>query len=190
MTSETNASETETDMSGTEHEQAADPVESLEAELAEAKDRVLRMAAEMDNLRKRTEREVRDAKTYAVSAFARDVLSIGDNLQRALSAVPGEADEAMKGFVEGVAMTEREFLSVLERHNIRRLDPLGERFDPNLHQAMFEAESPDHAAGHVFAVVQPGYAIGERVLRPALVGVSRGPGAAAAGGEGGVDRSV
>ncbi|MBV8767199.1 MAG: nucleotide exchange factor GrpE [Hyphomicrobiales bacterium] len=149
----------------------------LEQEKAELKDKLLRALAEMENLRRRTEKEVADTRAYAISAFARDILSVADNLRRALEAVPEEARKAngaLSGLIEGVELTERELAKVLERHGVRKLDPAGEKFDPNLHQAMFEAPHDNLAKGQVHTVVQPGYAIGERVLRPALVGVSSG----------------
>ncbi len=144
----------------------------------ELKDRALRIAAEMENLRRRTARDVHDARSYAIANFARDMLSVSDNLRRALDAIPAEArsagDAGFKSLVEGVEMTERAMLGALERHGVKRLQPEGEKFDPNFHQAMFEVPNPDVPANTVVQVVQPGYAIGERVLRPAMVGVSRG----------------
>lgn len=167
-----------------------DPTEPLKAEIADLKDRLLRAVAEAENLRKRAEREIRDAGTYAITRFAGDVLTIGDNLRRALDAVPDEAraaaDAATATLLDGIEMTEREFLRVLERHGVTRLEPHGQRFDPNRHQAMFEVENADVPSGTVVQVMQTGYAIGERVLRPALVGVSKGgpkPGAQAEPGE-------
>lgn len=165
-----------------------DPADALRAENVELRDKYLRLAAEMDNLRRRTERDVKDAKSYSVAAFARDMLAVSDNLRRALDAIPAEAreggDAGFTALVEGVEMTERSMLSALERHGVRRLDPAGEKFDPNFHQAMFEVPNPDIANGTVVQVVQAGYVIGERVLRPAMVGVSKGgPKAAPAGGE-------
>lgn len=150
----------------------------LQAERDDLKDRVLRTLAEMENLRRRTEREIADAKAYAVTSFARDMLGSSDNLRRALESLPTEsidtADSAVKALHEGVELTERELLKTLERHGVRRIDPQGEKFDPNLHQAMFEAPDAAIAKGLVSKVVQVGYKIGERVLRPALVGVSAG----------------
>jgi molecular chaperone GrpE len=132
----------------------------------------------MENLRRRTEREVADARAYAVANFARDMLNVADNFQRAIDSVPAEAreggDSTFKALVEGVELTEREMLKTLERYGVKRLDPQGERFDPNLHQAMFEVPNPDVPNGTVVQVVQTGYVIGERVLRPALVGVAKG----------------
>ena len=151
----------------------------------ELKDRALRVAAEMENLRRRTARDVHDARTYAVANFARDMLSVSDNLRRALDAIPAEAkasgDAGFKALIEGVDLTERAMLSALERHGVKKLTPEGERFDPNFHQAMFEVPNPDVPANTVVQVVQPGYSIGERVLRPAMVGVAKGGPKLAAG---------
>lgn len=153
-------------------------VEALAAEAAELKDRLLRTAAELENLRKRAEREKQDAARYAITAFARDLLSVSDNLARALTSLGEDeragASEAIRNMITGVEMTERELLNVFAKHDIRRIEPKGEKFDPNLHQAMFEVENKDLAAGTVVEVVQSGYVIGDRVLRPAMVGVSRG----------------
>lgn len=161
-----------------ENQAEGDPVAELLAENAELKDRSLRVMAEMENLRRRTERELRDAKQYSVASFARDMLSVTDNLRRALDSLTGEtreaADEAMKGLIQGVEMTEREMLNQLEKHGVRKLEPEGQKFDPNFHQAMFEVPNPSVPANTVVQVVQAGYAIGDRVLRPALVGVSKG----------------
>ena len=153
------------------------PSTSLDRELAEMKDRLLRTLAEMENLRKRTEREVTDARLYGVASFARDVLSVADNIRRALEAVPAEASataQAMKVLVDGVELTERELLKALEKNGVRQFTPHGEKFDPNVHQAMFEVPDPSVPAGSIVQVMQPGYMIGERVLRPALVAVAKG----------------
>ena len=154
----------------------------------ELKDRALRAAAEMENLRRRTAREIQDARSYAVTNFARDMLSVSDNLRRALETVSDEArasaGSTISALIEGVEMTERAMLTTLERHGVRRLEPSGERFDPNFHQAMFEVPNSELPANTVVQVVQPGYSIGDRVLRPAMVGVSKGgPKHAAAGVE-------
>ena len=153
-------------------------VEMLTREVAESRDKMLRTLAEMENLRKRTSREVADARTYGITGFARDVLEIADNLQRALDAVPAEAraaaDPGLKALIEGVELTERSLLNALEKHGVRKLDPVGEKFDPNFHQAMFEVPDASGPAGTVVQVVQAGYMISERVLRPALVAVSKG----------------
>lgn len=159
---------------------AEDPVaklvETLQAENADLKDRLLRAAAEMENMRRRFEREMADARQYAVTGFAREVLSIGDNLSRAIAAVPEEASKeggAIKALIDGVEMTERELHRVLNKHGVTKLEPEGKKFDPNMHQAMFEVEHADVPHGTVVQVVQAGYSIGDRVLRPAMVGVAR-----------------
>jgi molecular chaperone GrpE len=153
----------------------------------ELKDRALRVAAEMENLRRRTARDVHDARTYAVANLARDMLSVSDNLRRALDAIPAEAkasgDAGFKALIDGVEITERAMLSGLERHGVKKLEPQGEKFDPNFHQAMFEVPNPDVPANTVVQIVQPGYSIGERVLRPAMVGVAKGGPKAAPGSE-------
>jgi molecular chaperone GrpE len=153
-------------------------IAEIEAENADVKNRLLRLAADMENLRRRTEKDVRDASQYAIAKFARDVLTVGDNLSRAIEAVPAEtreaADSVLKGLIEGVEMTERELVNALGRHNITRIDPAGEKFDPNAHEAVFQVPDPSVPSGMVSQVVQPGYRIGERVLRPAMVGVSAG----------------
>lgn len=153
-------------------------VQALIAENASLKDKLLRTLAEMENLRRRTEREVADARAYGVSAFARDMLTFADNLRRALENVPAEvrdaADNTLKAFVEGIELTERDFLSRLARHGVRKLEPKGQKFDPNFHEALFEAHDETVPPGTVAHVVEEGFAIGERVLRPAKVGVAKG----------------
>jgi molecular chaperone GrpE len=155
-----------------------DPIALLEAEKADLKDKLLRTLAEMENLRRRTEREVADARSYAVTNFARDMLNVADNMRRALESIPDEARQSAEGpfkaLIEGIELTERDLLKILERHGVRRLDPQGQKFDPHLHQAMFEVPNADVPSGTVVQVVQSGYVIGERVLRPALVGVAKG----------------
>jgi molecular chaperone GrpE len=155
-----------------------EPSTALEREHAEMKDRLLRALAEMENLRRRTEREVADSRLYSVTSFARDLLAVADNMRRALEAVTPElrasTQSAAKALVDGVELTERELLKALEKNGVRQFTPLGEKFDPNLHQAMFEVPDATVPAGSVVQVVQPGYMIGDRILRPALVGVSKG----------------
>lgn len=157
---------------------APKPSTSLDRELAEMKDRLLRTLAEMENLRKRTEREVADARTYGVTTFARDILNVADNMHRAMAALDDElratAGESLKGLLDGVELTERELLNVLEKHGVKKIEPLKQKFDPNRHQAMYEIEDASVPLGTVLQVVQAGYTIGDRVLRPALVGVSKG----------------
>lgn len=159
-------------------EDALDPIAALAAENAELKDRALRTMAEMENLRRRTEKEIKDTRVYAVSGFARDMLSVSDNLRRALDSVPEElrnaVDAGIKALIEGVEMTERDLLSQLEKHGVKKLQPEGQKFDPNFHQAMFEVPNPDVPNNTVVQVVQAGYQIGDRVLRPAMVGVAKG----------------
>nr|WP_158815902.1 nucleotide exchange factor GrpE [Methylocapsa sp. S129] len=153
-------------------------VEALNAENASLKDRVLRTLAEMENLRRRTEREVADAKTYGVSAFARDMLNVVDNLTRALESLPDDArasaDGALKSLIDGVELTARDLSVALGRHGVKKLEPQGEKFDPNFHQAIFETPDETLPSGTVTKVVQSGWTIGDRVLRPAMVGVSKG----------------
>jgi molecular chaperone GrpE len=168
------------DAPGTEDARVVDLAQeaaALAKENAELKDRVLRTLAEMENLRRRTEREVADSRTYAITSFARDLVGVADNIQRALDAVRDSGavlEGPAKALVDGVELTERELLKVLEKNGVKKFDPKGEKFDPNLHQAMFEVPDARVPSGSVVQVVQPGYAIGDRVLRPALVGVSKG----------------
>jgi molecular chaperone GrpE len=163
-----------------EQSAAASPAPStaLEREHADMRDRLLRTLAEMENLRKRTDREVADSRLYGVSSFARDVLGVADNMRRALDAVAPElrasAQSGVKALIDGVELTERELVKALEKNGVRQFTPQGEKFDPNLHQAMFEVPDATVPAGSVVQVVQPGYMIGDRMLRPALVGVSKG----------------
>ena len=143
--------------------------------VADLREKLLRALAEMENLRRRTEREIADSRTYAVTAFARDLIPVADNMRRALEAAGGVIlDGPAKSLLDGVELTERELLKVLDRHGVKKFDPQGAKFDPNLHQAMFEVPDSDVPSGSVAQVVQPGYMIGERVLRPAMVGVSKG----------------
>ena len=153
-------------------------VEALTKEVADARDKMLRTLAEMENLRRRTAKEVADARAYGITGFARDILEIADNLQRALDAIPAEAkasaDPGLKAFIEGVELTERSLLNSLEKNGVKKFDPSGEKFDPNFQQAMYEVPDPSVPSGTVVQVVQAGFMIGERILRPALVGVSKG----------------
>ena len=156
----------------------AERLVELEAEYSEVRDRLLRAHAEMENLRRRTAREVTDAKQYAVSTFAREIVGIADNLHRAIETLPGEQRRQVEGplsaLIEGVEVTERELLRVLAKHGVAPIEAQGQKFDPNLHQAMFEIDDASVPAGTILQVLQPGYLIGERVLRPAMVGVSKG----------------
>lgn len=162
----------------TEAKAAPDAMLALVNERDELKDRLLRTLAEMENLRRRSEKEMADTRAYAMTAFARDMLGVADNLRRALDNLPPETaattDAGLKAMLDGVDLTERDLVKTFERHGVKQIDPKGEKFDPNRHQAMFEAPDPTVPKGHVTEVVQIGYSIGERVLRPALVGVSAG----------------
>jgi molecular chaperone GrpE len=156
------------------------PAEQVTAALeaaAEFKDKLLRTLAEMENLRKRTEREIADARVYSVTGFARDVLAVADNMHRALGTVGLEqreqADPKIKALIEGVELTERELMKVLEKYGVTKFSPEGEKFDPNVHQAMYEVQNADLPPGHVGQVMQAGYMLGDRVLRPAMVGVTK-----------------
>jgi len=155
-----------------------DPVAQLTKEAADLKDRLLRTLADMENLRRRTEREVADARAYGVTSFARDILAVADNMERAMKALDNEirekADAGVKALLDGVELTERELIQVMEKHGVRKIEPQGQKLDPNLHQAMLEIPDASVPSGTVVQVMQPGYTIGERVLRPALVGVSKG----------------
>jgi len=145
---------------------------------ADLRDKLLRTLAEMENLRRRTAREVADAELRGITAFARDMIGVADNMRRALDTVTPEvrnnAEAPMKALIEGVELTERELLKALEKNKVRQFNPQREKFDPNLHQAIFEVPDASVPAGSVVQVVQPGYMLGERVLRPAMVGVSKG----------------
>ncbi|KZB66815.1 molecular chaperone GrpE [Thalassospira lucentensis] len=155
----------------------ADPVAVLEAEVAELKDRLLRAAAEVENTRRRAKKDVEDASNYAVTKFARDLLDVGDNLRRALEAAGNDAnaDPAMKTLIDGVEMTEKSLLKAFEQNGIEKLEPLGEKLDPNQHQAVFEMPNPAYPDGHVAQVMQAGYVLKGRLLRPAMVGVTKNP---------------
>jgi molecular chaperone GrpE len=160
----------------------AERIQTLERENADLKDRLLRALAEMENLRRRTERELQDQRAYAITKFAADMIGTADNLRRALEALPKPAEAAaepapdpgLKALVDGMELTERELLKALEKHGVRKRIPKGERFDPHRDQAMFEIPDETQPSGTVVEVVQAGYMIGERVLRPAMVGVSKG----------------
>ena len=156
----------------------ADVIVALNEENTELKNKAMSLLADMENLRRRTEREVKDARQYAVANFARDMLSVSDNLSRALQALPDDvresADETLKTLLEGVEMTDRDLQNQLSKNGVVQLSPEGEKFDPNFHQAMFEVPNTEIPNGTVVQVVQAGYQIGERVLRPAMVGISKG----------------
>ncbi|MBB3770594.1 molecular chaperone GrpE [Angulomicrobium tetraedrale] len=152
--------------------------ERLEAEIASLKDKFLRAFAEADNVRRRAEREVADAKVYGITGFARDVLTVADDFERALAAIDADArakaEGTLKTLLDGIDLTSRALTQTLTKHGVAKIEPEGAKFDPNLHQAMFEVPNTEIPSGTVVQVVQPGYTIGGRVLRPALVGVSKG----------------
>ena len=174
----------------------ANPVEFLSAELdriekenGELKDRVVRAHAEMENLRKRTQKEISDAREFSIAGFAREMIAVSDNLKRALESVPENArkseEAGFKALIEGVEMTERSMALALEKHGVRKIEALNDRFDPNLHQAMYEIPNAEVPQNTVLQVIQDGYVIGTRCLRPAMVGVSRGGPKQAPAAEGG-----
>ncbi|WP_221938858.1 nucleotide exchange factor GrpE [Mycobacterium sp. KBS0706] len=155
---------------------ALERIAELEAETGKLKDQALRALAETENIRRRSEREREDTAKYAISGFAKSLLDAADNLRRAIDAVPAgavEADAALKTLVDGVAATERQLLAAFERHGVTRIEPVGETFDPNFHQAMFELPGTGKPAGTIVQVMQPGYVLQGRLLRPAMVGVAR-----------------
>jgi molecular chaperone GrpE len=174
----------------------ADVTEVLVAENADLKDRMLRIAAEMENLRKRTEREIADTRSYAIASFARDMLTATDSLSRALMTLPADArdsaDPTVKSLIDGMELTEREMQRLLLKHGVKPIEAEGQKFDPHKHQAMFEVPDPTKPEGTVVQVVQQGFAIGDRVLRPAMVGVAKGGPAMAAANDAAetVDKSV
>jgi len=158
-----------------EHDRSAARIGELEQQLAEAKQNALYAAADTQNVRRRAEKETADARAYAVTSFARDVLSVADNVARALQAIPAElrGDDKFKGLVAGLEATGREVESVFGRHGIARIEAMGQPLDPNKHQAMMEVPSADAAPGTIVQEMQAGYTIKDRLLRPALVGVAR-----------------
>src|SRR4051794_18036571 len=170
--------------SAADHAGVPDPrdeeVTRLKEEAGQLKEQLLRVLADLDNLRKRAERERAEATLYAATNFARDILTVSDNLTRALDMAHAdalkEASEPIRNLIAGVEVTNREMLNVFERHGIKRIDPKGEKFDPHLHQAVFEVPTDDAPPGTVVQVLQAGFTIGDRVLRPAMVGVARNPG--------------
>lgn len=180
MMSDEQAPDLQVEAEGATADPRDEQIAALQDEVAQGKDRLLRLAAEMENLRKRTEREKAEATLYAATNFARDLLSVADNLGRALQALTQDerdrAGEVEKNLIAGVEMTERELLNVFQRHGIRRLDTVGQKFDPNFHQAIYEVPTAEKPPGTVMQEMQAGYAVGERCLRPAMVGVAKAEG--------------
>ena len=163
-------------MPGEEAPSLEERLAAAEAELADAKDKLLRALAETENVRRRAQREREDAAKYGAANFAKDLINVADNLRRALASVPEDQvkDELTRTLLQGVDATERELRAAFERHGIRRIDPMGERFDHNFHQAIMEVENSGQPGGTVVQVLQPGYAMHDRLLRPAMVGVAKG----------------
>ena len=174
--SESNEVDTNQGINEETHEEKTKDL-SVEEKLEDAENRLLRTLAETENLRKRYEREKEDLSNYVISNFAKETLAILDNLQRALSSIKTndfkDTDENIKTFVEGIELTEKQIITIFEKFKIEQVKSLDSNFDPNFHQAMFEVESEDKEPGTVVEVVQEGYKIGDRLLRPALVGVSK-----------------
>ena len=153
-----------------------DAAGKADAEIADLKDKLLRALADIENLRRRSQKEREDALKYASANFARDMLSVADNLRRAIESIPEEGDPdgaALVGFIEGIALTEKDLLSALERHKITKIEPMGEKFDPQFHEALFEIPTNDAASGTVMQVMETGYTIHDRLLRPAKVGIAK-----------------
>ena len=175
------------DVAGDKAPPGGNDVAALEAEVSDLKDRLARSFAEMENLRKRTTREIADSRQYAVTSFARDMLNVADNLKRAIAAVPSELragdNKAVSAFLEGVEVTERGLEQTLSKFGVRTIDAKGEKFNPEFHQAIYEVPSADVPPGSVAEVVQTGYVIGDRVLRPAMVAVAKAPAQPAGGAE-------
>ena len=153
-------------------------LKAVHAEKDELQNQYLSSVAEMENLRKRTRKEIADTREFSIASFARDMLSVTDNLRRAIDAVPAEEIEAdgggLKNLLEGVSMTERELLAAMEKFKVKKMEAMGRKFDPNFHQAMFEVQDKETPNNTIVEIIQDGYVIGERMLRPAMVGVAKG----------------
>lgn len=163
-----------------------DAAAEAETEIAELKDKLLRTLADMENLRRRSQKDREDALKYASANFARDMLSVADNLRRAIESIPEDGDPdgaALVGFIEGIALTEKDLLSALERHKIQKIEPMGQKFDPQFHEALFEIPTNDAASGTVMQVMETGYIIHDRLLRPAKVGIAKAAPAEAGPGD-------
>ena len=166
----------EADAAGEDVQVEIDAAGKADAEIADLKDKLLRALADIENLRRRSQKEREEALKYASANFARDMLSVADNLRRAIESIPEEGDpdgSALVGFIEGIALTEKDLLSALERHKITKIEPMGEKFDPQFHEALFEIPTNDAASGTVMQVMETGYTIHDRLLRPAKVGIAK-----------------
>ncbi len=173
---DTNTGEVNVDENGDEDISIEKTVENKNKEIKELKDQLLRSLAEGENLRKRTLKEIADAKKFSHISFVRDLLSSVDNLQRALEAVPddkSQLSEPIKNLVIGLEIVEKEILNTFEKHSLKQINPLGEKFDYNLHQAMFEVPTNEKEPGYVVEVSQKGYLLHDRLVRPAMVGISK-----------------
>ena len=173
---DTNTGEVNVDKNGDEDISVEQTVENQNKEIKELKDQLLRSLAESENLRKRTIKEIADAKKYSHIYFIRDLVSSVDNLQRALEAVPddkSQLSEPIKNLVIGLEIVEKEILNTFEKHSLKQINPLGEKFDYNLHQAMFEVQTNEKEPGYVVEVSQKGYILHDRLVRPAMVGISK-----------------
>lgn len=169
-----------------------DSAPDLEGQLAETKDQLMRALAEIENTRRRAQKDRQDASKFAVQGFAKDMLSVADNLRRALDAMPEDAksNEQMKNLIEGIEATEREMLRTFEKNGIQKLNPEGEMFNPNFHEVMFETPIPGQPAGTIIQVIEVGYMLNERLLRPARVGVAKDDGSGTPPPNGGIDTEV
>ena len=173
---DTNTGEVNVDENGDEDISIEQKVENQNKQIKELKDQLLRSLAESENLRKRTIKEIADAKKYSHISFIRDLVSSVDNLQRALEAVPddkSQLSEPIKNLVIGLEIVEKEILNTFEKHSLKQINPLGEKFDYNLHQAMFEVPTNEKEPGYVVEVSQKGYLLHDRLVRPAMVGISK-----------------
>ena len=171
------AEETETAAPDAEGDAGSDRVRQLETELAELKDKSLRALADAENTRRRAQRELSDARKYAASGIIKDLLNVSDNLNRALEAVPDDvrnADDQVKNLVLGVEMVEKDLLNAFEKHGVRKIEPLGEPFNHEFHQAMYEVENSGKPSGTIVELLQPGFVMHDRLIRPAMVAVAKG----------------
>ncbi|OIN87518.1 MAG: nucleotide exchange factor GrpE [Alphaproteobacteria bacterium CG1_02_46_17] len=163
------------EQSGDQNNNNAEAVAKLELALAESRDQLIRTMADMDNLRKRSIREREDAMKYSISGFARDLLDVADTFKRALDAIPQDlrSEERINPLIEGIQAMERVLLTCFEKNGIRKIEPLDESFNPNFHEVMFETPIPEKPTGTIIQIIEPGYLLHDRLLRPARVGVSK-----------------
>ncbi len=165
-----------TEKNSIELERALDKIRRLEEELSDVKDKMLREAAEVENIRRRSQKEREDAKKFSIASFAKDLLDVSDNFSRALEAAPknrDELDDHMKSLLEGIEATQRAMIKIFEKNGIKEISSIDEKFDPNLHEVMFEVPTPDKEDGTIIQILETGYTLNDRLLRPARVGVSK-----------------